>query len=72
MFVKSFFMEIKGFSLFKRQSSPQTVPLAAKKKPTAAAVGFCKPWFSSNQLSLDWLTLMPGPMVDAITQDLIY
>ncbi len=26
----------------------------------------------SAQLSLDWLTLMPGPMVDAITQDLIY
>ena len=25
-----------------------------------------------NQLSLDWLILMPGPMVDAITQDLMY
>ena len=29
------------------------------------------PWVA-NQLSLDWLILMPGPMVDAITQDLMY
>ena len=29
------------------------------------------PWVA-NQPSLDWLILMPGPMVDAITQDLMY
>ena len=29
-------------------------------------------YLESNQLSLDWLTLMPGPMVDATTQLLIY
>ena len=29
-------------------------------------------WDGYDQLSLDWLILMPGPMVDAITQDLIY